>query len=327
MRISWKLFGMSILLLGQISLSHARSGLPPEAGREDAIFRKADAERGVRPEAGYAHRARPGMDSSGGLTASINSSMKSPSADQIIDGIRRIEFEEIRYDEESPDYYGFIKGRIPVLISAPHGAKHFRQKWNRWKGEDEYTASLAVELGRLTGAYVIYVKNKTPEDPNNDPNSRYKKAVGEAVKKYHIRFLLDLHGSDIDRPYKVDVGIIKPSGGACSCPTFKNAIRQAFSGFEADVFNKTFCANDPNTLTFYARHQLGIEAAQVEVNAKYRIVERKPDSCKARSGIDPYFRANRKDVLHLVARLERVVRAVNDQIERAHGEERLDPAS
>ncbi|RJQ19381.1 MAG: hypothetical protein C4560_06155 [Nitrospiraceae bacterium] len=235
---------------------------------------------------------------------------------QSVEDIRQIEYNEIKYDEASENYYGFIKGKIPVLISAPHGAMHFRRRENRWKGEDEYTASLAIKLGQLTGAHVIYVKNKTMEDPNNDLTSEYKNAVAEAVKKYNIKFLLDLHGADEDRPFKVDIGTIHDELLKSSCPTFRGTIGEAFSDFEPQPFNKRFGAKTPNTVTFFARNKLGIEAAQVEINARYRIVERKPDSAKAKSGIKPHFKADEKDVLNLLARLQRTVHEINLKIER-----------
>ncbi|HXX33466.1 MAG TPA: hypothetical protein VEM15_03230, partial [Thermodesulfobacteriota bacterium] len=127
---------------------------------------------------------------------------------KILEEIRQIEYRDIKYGEENAEYYGFIQGKIPILISAPHGAPHYRRRWHRWRGEDEYTSSIAIELGKLTGAYVIYVKNKTREDPNSDQRSKYKMAVAKVVKEYGIKFLLDLHGSDEERPYKIDVGII-----------------------------------------------------------------------------------------------------------------------
>jgi hypothetical protein len=77
--------------------------------------------------------------------------------DKKIEEIKRIEYEEIDYWKESKDYYKFKKGKIPILISAPHGARHLRN--GKWKEEDEYTASIAIKLADLTGAHAIYVKN------------------------------------------------------------------------------------------------------------------------------------------------------------------------
>ncbi len=99
----------------------------------------------------------------------------------ILREIRQIEFNQINYDEPSPDYFGYIQGHIPILISAPHGAKHFRTKEARWKEEDAYTASLAIKLGELTGARVTYVKNRAGEDPNNDVHTRYKDRMKQAA--------------------------------------------------------------------------------------------------------------------------------------------------
>src|SRR5512143_970237 len=75
----------------------------------------------------------------------------------LLDEIRNIELSTIKIDEQHPDYYDYIEGRIPILISAPHGAKHYRKEKGKgyWKKEDAYTSSLAIELGRLTGAHVI----------------------------------------------------------------------------------------------------------------------------------------------------------------------------
>lgn len=289
----WKIFGLSLIFLMEVFVNQAIAANGP---------------------AGPASPAQRGKETSSIIRENSNVTPKE-SPDQILKEIRDIEYNEIRYDEENQNYFRFTPGRIPILISAPHGAKHYRTREHRWKGEDEYTASLAIELGKLTGAYVIYVKNKTTEDPNNDPSSRYKKAVAQAVKKYHIKFMLDLHGSDEGRPFKVDIGIINNESGKGSCPTYKEIIQSVFSDFEPRVFNQQFCAKDQCTMTSFAKNQLGIEAAQVEINAKYRVLERKPDSSKAKAGIDPYYKAKGQDVLALVTRLKGLILEIDQKIE------------
>jgi len=302
MKNGWGLIGFGVIFLTEAFLGNASTGYGAGVNRTSYESRTDGLERVQNPLSASQTLVR-GQE---------RKEMRLPL--QILEDIKQIEYNEIKYDEESPDYYGFIKGSIPILISAPHGAKHFRRRENRWKGEDEYTSSLAIKLAQLTGAYVIYVKNKTREDPNNNPTSRYKIAVAKAVKDYNIKFLLDLHGSDEARPFKVDIGIIKDETEKSSCPTFKEAMREAFSDFEPKMFNKKFCANDACTLTFFARNELGIEAAQVEINARYRIVERKPDSSKAKRSIEPHFKADEKNVLALVIRLERVIHEIDREI-------------
>ena len=225
----------------------------------------------------------------------------------LLQEIRQIEFTRIDYDKPSANYFGYIKGRIPILISAPHGAKHFRTRESRWKEEDAYTASIAIKLGELTGAHVMYVKNRTAEDPNNDIHTRYKECLKKVVEQNHIKFVLDLHGASSSQPFKVDVGTLSNDGGKSSCPTFRGVIARAFQGFEPEVFNQKFRARGPWTITCYARQSLGIESAQVEINAKCRIVD-----CKT-SG----FRADGADVADLVRRLEKAILGINRKLEHS----------
>lgn len=78
---------------------------------------------------------------------------------KILGEIEKLEFEKINYQELNDDYFDIIPGKIPVLISAPHGARPSRDGEPRGVGEDEYTASIAIMLGKLTNSHVIYVKN------------------------------------------------------------------------------------------------------------------------------------------------------------------------
>jgi hypothetical protein len=226
--------------------------------------------------------------------------------DAILQDIRSIEFSRIDYNKESEDYFEIIEGEIPVLLSAPHGAKHYRN--GSFKEEDEYTASLAIKLGEITGAYVIFVKNKTKEDPNYEIRARYKDAMKELVAEKGIRFVADLHGADRNRNYKVNVGIIDDDITKSSCPTQKSVIEGAFKGFQQPLFNlDLYTASSSGTVTYFATNTCKIEAAQFEINGKYRIVERKPDSSRAQKGSGPNFKAKEKDVWEMIKRLKMMI--------------------
>lgn len=222
----------------------------------------------------------------------------------LLKGIKQIEYNLINYDTPSAEYFGYIKGRIPILISAPHGAKHFRSRWGRYKEEDAYTSAIAIKLGELTGAHVIYLKNKSPEDPNSDINCTYKNFLKKVVEQDKIKFLLDLHGAGVDQPFKIDVGTFSNDPNKSSCPIFKKTIEEAFHGFDTGIFNKKFSARGSGTITCFARKRLGIESAQVEINANCRIIESKSNG----------FRATCSDVEDLVTRLQKLILAINDQI-------------
>jgi len=227
--------------------------------------------------------------------------------DPILRDIREIEFSWIDYNTQNDDYFSMIGGEIPLLLSAPHGAKHLRD--DAWKEEDEYTSSLAIKLGELTGAFVIYVKNKTQEDSNHLFTTKYKVAIKKLLEEKEIKFLADLHGADEVRNYKVNIGIIdKNDMKKCSCPTLKPIIEECFKGFQEPLFNlDLFTAGPPRTVTSFAKNVCRVEAAQFEINGRNRIVERKPDSARARKGAGANFKAEEADVLEMIRRLEKMI--------------------
>ncbi len=105
------------------------------------------------------------------------------------------------------------------------------------------------------------------------------------------------------QPFKIDVGTITDFPEECSCPTFRPIIEKALQGFEEHAFNKHFAAGGCGTITSFARNDLGIEAAQFEINARYRIVQ---------SRSNPAIRAREQDVLDMIARLQRMILDINE---------------
>jgi hypothetical protein len=234
---------------------------------------------------------------------------------KIIREIREIEFEKIRYDEENEDYFATREGNIPILISAPHGAKHLRN--DTWKEEDEYTSSIAIKLAEATGAHCIYVKNRTTEDPNFIKKSKYKDKVRNIINDHQIKFLLDIHGAGKKRPFNICVGTRYDEKEQCSCPTFKSIIENSLKSLQKPpLFNRPyFKARKSETVTSFAREECGIESAQIEINANFRIVERKMDSVKAVSGAEPFFKAEERDILILFDHLRDMILKIREKIE------------
>jgi len=60
-----------------------------------------------------------------------------PTHQETVSELEKIEAECIDYHKHSDYYFSLIEGNIPILISAPHAAEHFRN--GQWKEEDEYT--------------------------------------------------------------------------------------------------------------------------------------------------------------------------------------------
>jgi hypothetical protein len=250
--------------------------------------------------------------------------------DKLLEDIKRIEFEEIDYSLENDDYFQYRKGKIPILISAPHGTRHLRN--DDWLDEDEYTASIAIKLAELTGAHVIYANRATKEDPNHDLKCSYKNAVKQIKKKHGIKFLADIHGASEEKEFIVDVGIIDDKDmKKCSCPNFMSTIEKSLQEIKkrqkGRLFNIMFSgAGDESKgverVTSFAKNRGDIEAAQFEINAKYRIIERKPDSSEAMRGNDPHFKTDEKNILELIEVMRNMILEINRKIQEMDNEKR-----
>jgi hypothetical protein len=123
--------------------------------------------------------------------------------------------------------FGIIEGEGAVLISAPHGCINNRPTINALHVPDDNTGALAMEIGRLTGAHVIY-GTYTVDDANfyhwiPDPGDSdyytpaYQPYIGkllpykERLKTYlenhpEIKFVIDYHGANYKRYFAVDLG-------------------------------------------------------------------------------------------------------------------------
>jgi hypothetical protein len=63
---------------------------------------------------------------------------------------------------------GSVRGTVPVLLSAPHGAVHTRR--GEPKEEEEFTAAMACLVAELTDAHALYARRRSPTDPNWYPD-------------------------------------------------------------------------------------------------------------------------------------------------------------
>lgn len=201
---------------------------------------------------------------------------------------RLIELEnDVRYQEfasETEPEFKYIAGKVPVLISAPHGAVHTRD--GKPKEEDEYTAGFAQLLGQITNAHILYSRRKSATDPNADPQAPYKKYLQEIVSENKIRFVIDLHGANANSDFGVAVGTMH--GKSCSADDkiiIINLFRKYAITEDGDLLSRLDIDNkfsaegnngrEPITKFCYG---FSIPAAQFEINAHMRIPIRRNDA-------------------------------------------------
>lgn len=186
--------------------------------------------------------------------------------------------------------FRYQPGRLPILISAPHGAAHRRD--GRYKEEDEYTAAFARLLAERSGAHALYAHAQSESDPNWDRESAYKEYLRRLVAEHGLRFVLDIHGMADRHKFGIAVGTM--CGASCrgqhealivatlAAAGFGQATAQQAREYPALRWDR-FVVNhglftgglSNHTVTRFAAEELGVHAAQFELCASLRIVRRR----------------------------------------------------
>jgi hypothetical protein len=101
---------------------------------------------------------------------------------------------------EGTQWFEILEGSTPVIVTAPHATKPFREGQYRF-ADGGGTAALAKMLNKLAGVTVVYTTFANFYDDNE-----FKAAVDTLISSKRPIFFLDLHGSNAYRPYDVDLG-------------------------------------------------------------------------------------------------------------------------
>ena len=79
------------------------------------------------------------------------------------------------FDEEHPEPYVIKSGTLPIIISAPHTYRHFRE--GRVKAAERGAGVIAMALGDMKGTHWMVKAREDGDDPNYSADSPYKKAL------------------------------------------------------------------------------------------------------------------------------------------------------
>lgn len=233
---------------------------------------------------------------------------------------RLVELEaDVRYQEApagTEAEVGYTEGAVPILISAPHGAKHTRfypeHGERQPKDEDEFTAGLARLVAERSGAHVLWLRRKSNEDGNHDAGCRYKQALKQRLHRHTIRYVLDFHGVRASRKFGIALGTANDTSCAPETQALmlevlaRCGFSEAGAGLRRVAVNDArFSASNPNTVTGYVA-SLGLEAAQFEFNAHLRIPRRREDA----SAMEPFESADPQSIERLVHALTRLVQTL-----------------
>lgn len=104
--------------------------------------------------------------------------------------------------------YEIIKGKEPILLSAPHVFAHRRPSLSGlYKQGEPFTDEIVKNICEKTNAHGIYVTQEMSYDPNyyEVKKNKYKKKVRDLIKEEKIKYFFDIHG--LSDEYAYDFGI------------------------------------------------------------------------------------------------------------------------
>ncbi len=191
----------------------------------------------------------------------------------------RFERSQRKYDAEQPsdDLDGtiFLRGDIPVLVTAPHATTHVRVKMI--KSYELYTGALSVILHSLSGAHALYTHRMSNVDPNYYDDSPFKERLKSLVNEHDIRFVIDIHGTGSGRPYDIFPGVgldgeFLIGKDFYMTKLYETAVRKKILVGSLNIFP----AAKQMTVAKFAATKLGVPAMQVEINRRLRLPEDNP---------------------------------------------------
>jgi hypothetical protein len=168
---------------------------------------------------------------------------------------------------QGKNWFEVIEGRAPVIITAPHSTRPFREGKRRFS-DGGGTAALAVALAELTGATVIYTTYEGPSDPNYYDNNEFKTELARLINQSKPLFLLDIHGSHAYRSFDLDIGTMQGASLLGNDAILFSLIDHLkFEGIDSLSYNRFQASKNETIVKFASKHR--VPAIQLEVNITY----------------------------------------------------------
>lgn len=168
---------------------------------------------------------------------------------------------------DGTQWFEIIEGTTPVIVTAPHATKPFREGQYRFS-DGGATAALAKMLNKLAGVTVIYTTFASPSDPNYYDDNAFKAALDGLIRSKRPVLVLDLHGSHAYRPYDVDLGTMNGESLQGKEALVGDIVRALNTEGLMNISYNYFAASQNQTITKFVAAR-GVPAIQLEISATW----------------------------------------------------------
>lgn len=163
-----------------------------------------------------------------------------------------------------------IDGNIPILLSAPHAVKQYRE--GKIKSEDKLTGAIVEYLCEKTGASGIVRVCNYRDDPNYENSGeslKYKKTILEWIKEKDIAILIDVHGCTDRHGFDIEFGT-NYGKNINQDTSYTEILKNEFAKIGKVVIDKEFKSARDTTVSSFINKNSGIPCIQIEISTKFR---------------------------------------------------------
>ena len=198
-------------------------------------------------------------------------------------------FDEFNKENEKNKSFETIKGKIPILISAPHSVRQIRN--GKIKGKDIYTGPIVIILQKEADCYSIYKTKNNNDDANYDiENNTYKEEILKIIEENQIKLLLDIHGASNDYGFGVDIATGEKEN-LNKKEEALNLLEQILKKHKIEnvEIEKIFKAKSKHTICKTIAEKTSIPCIEIEIAKKYRDIENFEEIIKIINALKEYI--------------------------------------
>lgn len=177
------------------------------------------------------------------------------------------EIEELENVDNNEDYVVY-KGKLPVVLTAPHTMQQIKEDGSI-KLSEPYTKAIALYVSKNINCNSLIKLKDTGIDSNSDNIDEFKLVLKDLIYDNNIKLLIDIHGASKDRDFDIELGTLNNMSADYSTI---NELNEAFieNGINNIVINDPFKGGG---ITRYIYGMTDIDVIQIEINRKYRDIE------------------------------------------------------
>lgn len=164
------------------------------------------------------------------------------------------------------DHVILLGEHTPVLLSAPHGVRQFRN--GKIKGAEPGTINTILHLHKMCNCHAIIKTKNNKDDANYDESSEYKTSLIKFVTDNKIKYVIDLHSLAAHSQCDINIGTNNGKNVETNQQLYRKLVKMLCdAGFNVYI-DVPYCAGERTIAGSIKKKLKDIWTIQLEINSK-----------------------------------------------------------